>query len=599
MSTRAGVLAREAGRPELATRLVEVEPRLDDRTVRVVVVGAVKQGKSALVYALVGAPVCPVDDVENTAVPTVVSHGNAVSAFVVTEPTPGRFARTPVAPESLRSRLTDAATSGRLSPLRAEVTLPSRVLVDGLTLVDTPGIGGTAAGHAAATLALLPSADAALMLSDATQEMTAPELDFVKQAVSMCSRVTCVVSKTDLQRQWREIVEADQQHLRKAEVDAELMPTSAVLHDLAVQEGDDGLRRRSGVPALATHLTGAVTESVVAERRRVVADEVAAVTHHLTIAIDAELQTLHDPERGGRVVRGLEEAQAAAGALAKRSALWQQTLTDGVVDLLADIDFDLRDRLRAVSREAEQLIDEMDPGEAWPDFGRWLADALARGVADNFVWANQRSEHLAGVVADHFAVEGKVAMPDFTIADTDGILRSIAGLETVDSGRLSLGQKLFIGMKGSYGGILMVGLLTSLAGLALVNPLSVAAGLLLGGYAYRQDAQSRLDRRRNEAKVAVRRLVDDAIFQVTKESRDRLNRVKRLLRDHFTQVADQLKRSLAQAVESARQGAQTPDDERGRRIAELTARRAEIVGLKERADGLVASTATAREGATA
>jgi hypothetical protein len=291
------------------------------------------------------------------------------------------------------------------------------------------------------------------------------------------------------------------------------------------------------------------------------------------------------------VVRSLEDAKAASAALAKRSARWQQTLTDGIADLHQDVDFDLRDRMRAVSREAEELIDQCDPATDWDGFGQWLADALARSVADNFVWANQRAEHLALQVADHFTIEGKVAMPDFSMAETEGVLRSVAGLEAIDSHRMRLGQKFFIGVRGSYSGVLMVGLVTSLAGLALVNPFSIAAGLLLGGYAYRQDAGQQLARRRNDAKVSVRRLVDDAIFKVSKESRDRLNRVKRVIRDHFSEVADELGRSLEQAVASARKGSTTPEDERGARIAELTGRLQELRSLCEQADSFVVPTA--------
>ena len=46
----------------------------------IVVAGEFKQGKSSLVNALVGAPVCPVDDDAATAVPTFVRHGEKAGA---------------------------------------------------------------------------------------------------------------------------------------------------------------------------------------------------------------------------------------------------------------------------------------------------------------------------------------------------------------------------------------------------------------------------------------------------------------------------------------------------------------------------------------
>lgn len=593
---RIRTIAAQSGRDELAARLDSAADLLADTTVRVVVVGQFKQGKSALVNALVSAAVCPVDDVVSTSVPTVISWGDRPTAALVTEIGPEQQAvRTEVDPRSLRQYVTELADeAGRLGALRAEVGLPREVLSDGLILVDTPGVGG-AQGQASTTLTLLPQADAAIMLTDATQELTDPELGFLRQALSLCPRVTCVISKIDLQHHWRDISAANGEHLAAADIDIPMLATSALLHDLAEREQDAGLAQESRIAALETHLRETVRVDVLAERHRAVVEDVCSVGEHLSMVLQAELSTVADPLGGRRVVQNLEQAKEAADALTRRSARWQQTLSDGAMELVSDVEFDLRDRLRAVGREAEQLIDECDPGEVWDDFGRWLSDSVAQAVSDNFVWTHQRSEHLATLVSQHFSVDGQAAVPDLSLSGgTDGILRSISGLELVKSGRLSFGQKIFIGMKGSYGGILMFGLMTSLAGMALVNPLSVAAGLLMGGFAYRQDSAQRLERRRNEAKVSVRRLVDEAIFQVGKESRDRMSRIKRVLRDHFTSVAEDLKRSLQESVRVARDGAALPEDERAQRAIVLTRELDEITGLCDEARALVGRAPDAR-----
>ena len=86
----------------------------------------------------------------------------------------------------------------------------------GLEIVDTPGVGGLSSVHGAATTGALPSADAVLLVSDAAQEYTAPELEFLRHAVSVCPNVACVITKTDLHRQWRRIADLDREHLRTA-----------------------------------------------------------------------------------------------------------------------------------------------------------------------------------------------------------------------------------------------------------------------------------------------------------------------------------------------------------------------------------------------
>ena len=73
------------------------------------------------------------------------------------------------------------------------------MLAAGMQLVDTPGVGGLASVHNAATVAALPAADAVLFVSDAAQELSAPELDFLRAACSACPVVIEVVSKIDFQ----------------------------------------------------------------------------------------------------------------------------------------------------------------------------------------------------------------------------------------------------------------------------------------------------------------------------------------------------------------------------------------------------------------
>ena len=104
---------------------------------------------------------------------------------------------------------------------------------------------------------------------------------------------------------------------------------------------------------------------------------------------------------------------------------------------------------------------------------------------------------------------------------------------------------MFVALRGSYTGVLMVGLLTCLAGMALVNPYSVAAGVVLGRKAYKDDAAARLQRRRNEAKAAVRRYIDEVVFQVNKHLKDRLRLVNRTLRDLIGDRVREMSRTLA------------------------------------------------------
>ena len=94
----------------------------------------------------------------------------------------------------------------------------------------------------------------------------------------------------------------------------------------------------------------------------------------------------------------------------------------------------------------------------------------------------------------------------------------------------------------------MVGLATGLIGMSLINPLSLLAGVLVGRRAYREDMNTRLSRRQHEAKLLVRRYIDEVVFQVGKQLKDRLRLVQRSARDHFGSMAEELHRSLSEAL---------------------------------------------------
>jgi hypothetical protein len=74
------------------------------------------------------------------------------------------------------------------------------------------------------------------------------------------------------------------------------------------------------------------------------------VCRQLTTTLQAELAAQESPERAAALLAELERAQAAATRLKDRTARWQITLNDGVADLVADVEHDLRDRLRRISR---------------------------------------------------------------------------------------------------------------------------------------------------------------------------------------------------------------------------------------------------------
>ncbi|MGH3795655.1 MAG: dynamin family protein [Pseudonocardiaceae bacterium] len=577
-----------SGRQDLTDRLAHTRRRLLDPTVRVLVVGEFKQGKSQLVNALVDAPVCPVDDDVATAVPTEVYYSKTPTAMLVrwadddedTSSAERRTQRLEVPLDDLATYVSEAGNpANRQGLLRAEVGIPRQILADGLVIVDTTGVGGLSSAHTTRTLAALPTADAVLLVSDASQEYSEPEIDFLRQATKLCPNIACVLTKTDLYPQWRRIADLDRVHLTGAKVTADLLPVSSALRLHAMRTENNQLHADSGFSALVRYLLDAVAQADRLSRRSVTHD-IFTVAEHLALSLRAELQALQDPGNNQAMMAELEAAKSRAERLQRDTARWQQTLNDGMADLNADIEFDLRDRLRQVIHNGETALEGVDPSTIWEQFTEWLDQQLAAATSDNFVWANQRAQWVAQRVAEHFAEDGGELLPELRLGDASTALDAMPELAELRVDNPNLGSKLLTGMRGSYGGVLMFGMLTTLAGLALINPISIAAGLVLGTKTLREDKKGRLKRQQAEAQMLLRRQVDDVIFQVGKECRDRLRQVQRLLRDHFSDVATELQRSLTESLQAAQKAANTEASDRKQRIRDLSAELEQIEALR-------------------
>jgi Dynamin family len=573
-------------RPDLGARLLQTRKRLADPDVRVLVVGEFKQGKSQLVNALVNAPVCPVDDDIATAVPTVVKNAETTGVTLVRDGDSETPERTEVPIAQLARYVSEAGNPGNKALLSyAEVGLPRKLLAGGLVLVDTPGVGGLGSAHGAATMSALPSADAVLLVSDAAQEYTGPELEFLEAARKLCPNVACVLTKTDLYPHWRRIQELDRGHLAAAGIEAAIFPVSSVLRLHAAKTKDSALMDESGFRPLIDYLLNKVVARSDELDRRSTSHDVLSVAEQLATGIKAELAVQEDPQRMEGLVDQLTRAKGRADELKQRSSRWQITLNDGVADLQSDIDYDLRDRLRTIGREAEQLIDDADPAEVWEQFSEWFHQQVSSAASANFVWAAERARYLAAQVAEHFAEGADVALPKLRF-DEEG-MGTVNPLEAPEAEKFTVGNKIFTGMRGGYGGMLMIGMATTIAGLGMLNPISIGAGLLFGGKTLRDEKKRMLQKRRSDAKNAVRRHVDEVTFQVGKDSRDMLRRTQRQLRDHFSALAEEMSTSLAASVAAAQSAVKTTTSERDRRIRDLKAELGRIDALSQRARALV------------
>jgi hypothetical protein len=517
-------------RADLAGQLRRKRGQLLDPTLRVLVAGEAKQGKSQLINALVNAPVCAVGDDLTTRVPAVVGYAEQ-----------------------------PAITTGASG--HAEIGVPRELLRTGLILVDTPPLGGLDQG-------LLAQVDAILLACDASGPLSAGEVAFLRDAARRCPNVILAVTKTDLCPQWKSVVERDRDLLAAAGIPARLVPVSAALRLRAAGANDVRLNAESGFPDLVRFLTADVRAKAVRWAPRGAAAVVGAALEELAAPLRAERSTV-DADYALGAEWELREAQRRFDELRRHSLRWQNTLSDEIADLISDIEYDLRDRTRQIVRAVDEFFDSADPAAVWDGFEPWLVENLRAAAEANFAWLVARADWIARQIAAGFPEYRDGALPRTSFRVPPDVFDGAADLAEPASGHFGFGHKVFTGMRGSYGGLVMFGLLTSLAGFPLVNAVSLGAGALFGGKSLRDEGENRRLRRQVGAKAAVQRHIEDFFLKFSKDCRDVVRQVHRTLRDHFTAVAEEMQDALIESARVAKQNADRGAAERNRRNQEI------------------------------
>jgi len=582
-----GLKACEAyGRTDLTARLGTIRRQLADPAVHIVVAGEFKQGKSSLVNALIGANVCPVDDDVATALPTYVRYSEEPKAYLLHDGDPP--SRSPIALDQVRAYAVEEG-GGRSADriIGVEAHIPRKILAGGLVLVDTPGVGGLGSAHAAASLAAISMADAVIFVTDSSQELTRSELDFLRQARQLCRTVVCVMTKTDFYPAWRTIHQLNTGHLRST-MDIPLMTVSSSLRSRAVKANDQALNAESGFAELVRFVTDQVGGKAVDRIAGDAAAEVAALCEQIMAQFEAERAALADPAAAQHVLDRLNLARQRVEVLRSNAAKWVQTLSDGIADLNADIDHDLRARIRQVLSESDDSVEGVDPADTWPQMESWLRSRVSYDLLANYTLLRSRADALSEEVADHFRYASGEVFDQLGVYNPSPKLEGARVDHKIELDKMKVGKQAMVALKSAYGGALMFMMLGTMTGIAL-GPISVGIGLVMGAKGLRDEKKRQLQNRRTQAKNAVRRYCDEVSFVMGKDSRDTLRRVQRQLRDYYSGLAEEMARSNQDALTAATEAVKRTQSERDTRLRDLDAEMTRLRQLRQRASTVVAS----------
>ena len=334
--TRAADIARRYGQDSAADRAVQML-NATFRAGTVVVMGEVKRGKSSLVNALIAQPdLLPVDVLTCTSAPirVAVSHDGPVVPQVTL--VRGTEREMILATElarwvtvdgvgSLQGNTNAGLEESQDPPSSAEISVRYPEM-DGITVVDTPGVGGLDKRAVTAALQEARHAGVLLMVCDASTPITAPEMDILRQAHDSVGGVIVAVTKTDKNtRRWRAIVE-DNKRLISSHmgIDVPVVGVSSLRALDAARCIDPArraeLERRSGIAQLRSQLRAQLRQPAAMGQR--------AALQSITTTLTGIAKTVRDDIRllaeSSTAVEQLEAEKTTLERLREESSEFEQ-----------------------------------------------------------------------------------------------------------------------------------------------------------------------------------------------------------------------------------------------------------------------------------
>jgi GTP-binding protein EngB required for normal cell division len=543
------VIADADERADLVARLDDAAWRVARTELLVCVVGEFKKGKSALINALLGEDVCPVDDDLATAAVTVVRHDDEPSV-TVRRRQEGKLVVETVPPgEAARWVVEHDQADSRRGVELVEIGLPHPLLARGIALVDTPGVGGLNAAHAVATLAFLPSADVLVFVTDALAELTAPEIEFLSRARAAGPPIIVAVTKVDMQPEWRRIVELDEAHLRDVGVDLQAIPVSSALRATAERLADETLASESGFPRLHDAIVVNATERARGAAVSSAIAEVLPAIEQLREPLETELNALERPETVEATAAELHAVQTRLAALSDADARWSTRIDDEFDVLRARLVFSFQAVLRQIVRETHDEIERIDPSRVWGEMSQRLQRDVADAVRSAFLETTDGAVTIQRTVSEMLADADQGFAEDSSQMHYDVTEAWRGGPEF--GGRRQTGMLATMGLLGgAVVGVEMLGMLGTLAGAAIVGPAAIGVALVFGGKQVVDERRRQLADRRQQARSFVSGFVEDVQFEVEGRLAALLGDLERQMRNRFAERIRQLQRTNEEALEA-------------------------------------------------
>lgn len=554
----------------------------------VVVVGETNRGKSSLVNALLGMPgLSPVDADVATATYLVFDHDGQWGAKACY---PGQLAPVPIDLGQLIHWVSAAheLPPGQIPPRYVEVTGPVPLL-ERLSLVDTPGVGGLDSMHGELAKEAAAGATALLFVVDASAPFTSTELQFLRDVGDRVETVVFALTKVDMFRGWREIMEANRLLLAEHAprfADAVFHPVSARMFETASKAPNEQmaamLREKSGIAAVQTALQELLVgrSAMLGEANTLRA--LSSALGELKAKLQAESRALSAGEAEAEQLRERRDQLTVDRRSSTRG--WQLKLRGEIQRTRVEVSHESSRQMRDAQTHFRQLIDgaKRDELAALPQQVDIALQTTSQRIS---MLLSQRLNQVTNVsLSELFSPEElDVIRSQFARAGGPPVV-----LRPPDKKPPTAEDKLlvFMGISGGVGAGKVAAL--PLAGVAILNPVVLPATIIIGlgaGWWMARTRKHAADKQHMkqwlvEAIADARSTLDQLVAEQLIEAEQQLSMA---LDEALGRRIDAIEAELKEVDKTIKMGAQ----ERAKKIAIVSKRLKEVSDGRDRAEAFL------------
>lgn len=530
---------------ERCERIDAAKERLAQGDVVIAVIGEFKQGKSSLINALLGVSgLLPVDIDIATSVATLARYGPVQKAFAISE-AEGRV-------EVPLDKIAEYA-SERGNPRNEkgvaliEVEVPSKLLQEGLCLIDTPGVGGLMRGHFDATAKMLPRTDIALYVSDLREPLKEADLRFLQDHVwPQIGSVAYVLTHKDLVPSFEAVVEANRSKLKGAQTeDPKIFAVSTPLYADYIKLGDERDLEDSGYKELEAFLW----ERAVAEGGKILIERTlsacAAALREAREELEMELAPLKDSANRAPVEQEIQRQREAAQRLAESNAEWRTLLADGMSDLRRDLNVEIQRSMSQLQVEAEGMLQKRDLLKEPDRIGAELKFRLEALSARLEKVVDDRCEALV----DRIDLDRDLGMSnewDANLVDHSEVSFRLTEFKVHDYQGASLAVRVFSGAWGRAG--LATSAIPLIFGALVPHVAIVALAIGLAGYGTFDAIEQLDDRRRADVNKVIAKFFQESQLALTNDLMKTVSDAERAIRDDLNAKIQARRKSLDESL---------------------------------------------------